>query len=89
MSTITLEIPDDLLSVLETRAEAAGEDRLRFAVAALARGLEEDEEDLSSIPASVMFPDPDALRRAQESLDAGKGIDGETFLAKLRAAARA
>lgn len=48
---------------------------------------EDDEkwtEDLSTIPDILMYPKADALRKALEDMDAGKGISGTDFLAELR-----
>lgn len=45
---------------------------------------EEPEEDLSTIPGILMYPEPDAIKRALEDMDAGKGIPGADFLAELR-----
>lgn len=45
---------------------------------------EEPEEDLSTIPDILMYPEPDAIKRALEDMDAGKGIPGADFLAELR-----
>ena len=45
---------------------------------------EEPEEDLSTIPDILMYPAPDAIKKALEDMDAGKGIPGADFLAELR-----
>ena len=66
---------------------------IRFATArgislleALEELLEKEEEmSLEQIPASLLHVSPMALREAMDSLDAGEGIDGETFLAELNA----
>ena len=66
---------------------------IRFATArgispmeALEELLEYEEEiSLEEIPASLLQVSPTALKEAMDSLDAGEGIDGETFLAELNA----
>ncbi|WP_395094876.1 hypothetical protein [Armatimonas sp.] len=45
---------------------------------------EDWKEDLSTIPDILKYPEPDALKRALEDMDAGKGISGADFLAELR-----
>lgn len=43
----------------------------------------EEEMSLEEIPASLLHVSPTALKEAMDSLDAGQGIDGETFLSEL------
>lgn len=42
------------------------------------------EAHLSTIPDILMHPEPDAIKKAMEDMDAGKGILGEDILAELR-----
>jgi hypothetical protein len=82
--TITLEgVPDELHAMTATPEGMA---RARAAVLD-AFGMEEEdeiEEDLSTIPDILMKVSPNALKKAQADIDAGKGIAGDDFLAELR-----
>ena len=58
MSTLTLEMPDALLALLESRADAAGEDRQRFAVTLLEEMLEDDADDVRAAVEEALAEDP-------------------------------
>ena len=47
--------------------------------------LDEEGAALEGIPDVLLYPSPTALKDALADLEAGEGIDGEAFLAELRA----
>jgi hypothetical protein len=80
--TLTLKKPETgarLLRFAEKRGMA-----LDDLIDDLLDGAEEEEEDLSTIPDILMKVSPNALKEAQEEMDAGKWVSGADFLAELR-----
>lgn len=83
MSTLTLNVPDDLLTKLEARAAAIGEDRNNYALAVLTRDLETvpEDEDFPLTPEVI-----EALKQGAADIEAGRTSNGRENMARRRAA---
>ena len=92
MSTITLEVPDELLGRIRAKAKDAGQDSDAFAVAAILAWLDTLEADEQPDPNAwfdSLTPDQRERHMAQveESLaaiDAGRTVPGDVVHQRLR-----
>lgn len=77
MRTVMLELPEDLADWLEAMPAA---ERNHFATAALSAAIEEEDEELPPLTPEDM----EAIGRGLADAEAGRFVDTEAFLAKLR-----
>jgi predicted transcriptional regulator len=84
MTTITLNVPDDLAATLEAMPE---DERNHFAVAALKYAIEEmpeTQDELTALAGPLTPEDIEAIGRGLAAADAGQLRPADEFLDELR-----
>lgn len=81
--SLTIEKPETEARLLRW-ATARGLSALEAIDELLDEAEEEEGSPLATLPSSLMYPAADALKKAMDELDAGKGISGAEFIAELR-----